>query len=56
MANEFGTKKDVSPDYLNGKLESMMAAIYDTLGETEERLKNIEKIIFELRNGSKETN
>ena len=44
-----GFKKDeVTPEYVNKKLESMMSAIFDTIGENEERMKNIEKRLFEL--------
>ena len=28
----------------------MMAALYDTVEETEKRLKNMEQVIFELKN------
>ena len=44
-----GFKKDeVTPEYVNKKLESMMSAIFDTIGENEDRMKNIEKKLFEL--------
>ncbi len=44
-----GFKKDeVTPEYVNKKLESMMSAIFDTIGENEDRMKNIEKRLFEL--------
>jgi len=43
----------VDTDYLNKKLESMMAAFFDTIGENEERIKNLEKQVYELKqNGS----
>jgi hypothetical protein len=42
--------EDITPDYLNKKLESMMAALFDTIGESEERMKNLEKQLFELKN------
>jgi len=43
----------VDTDYLNRKLESMMAAFFDTIGENEERIKNLEKQLYELKqNGS----
>lgn len=48
---EFRTDKDVTPDYVNKKLESMMSAIFDTLGETEERIKEVERQIIELKLG-----
>ena len=44
-----GFKKDeITPEYVNKKLESMMSAIFDTIGENEDRMKNIEKRLFEL--------
>mgnify|MGYP006888792876 CR=1 FL=1 len=43
-------QEDITPNYLNKKLESMMAAVFDHIGETEERIKNLEKEIFKLRN------
>jgi hypothetical protein len=42
--------EDITPDYLNKKLESMMAAVFDVIGESEERMKNLEKQLFELKN------
>lgn len=43
----------IDTDYLNRKLESMMAAFFDTIGENEERIKNLEKQVYELKqNGS----
>jgi hypothetical protein len=44
------TTEDITPDYLNKKLESMMAAVFDVIGESEERMKNLEKQLFELKN------
>tara|TARA_S200000501_G_scaffold175997_2_gene165687 strand:- start:3963 stop:4142 length:180 start_codon:yes stop_codon:yes gene_type:complete len=41
-------KTEITPEYVNKKLESMMSAIFDTIGENEERMKNIEKRLFEL--------
>jgi len=48
---EFKTDKDVTPDYVNKKLESMMSAIFDTLGEMEERQKELERQIIEIKLG-----
>lgn len=39
----------VDADYVNKKLESMMAAIFDNMGENEERIKNIEVVLFQLQ-------
>lgn len=46
-------QEDITPNYLNKKLESMMAAVFDHIGETEERMKNLEKELFKLRNENK---
>ena len=46
-------QEDITPNYLNKKLESMMSAVFDHIGETEERIKNLEKEIFKLRNENK---
>ena len=53
----FKKETNITPEYLNRKMESMMAAIYDSVEQTEKRLKNIEKQVFEIKNGttSKET-
>lgn len=50
--SEFEKDKEVSTDYLNNKLESMMTAIFDSLEEMEIRMRNIEKLFFEMKNGS----
>jgi|DEB0MinimDraft_3_1074331.scaffolds.fasta_scaffold00212_2 hypothetical protein len=39
----------VDADYVNKKLESMMAAIFDNMGENEERIKNIEVVLYQLQ-------
>jgi nucleoside-triphosphatase THEP1 len=43
------TNDEITPDYLNKKLESMMLAIFDSIGEMEERMKNMEKQLFEAK-------
>lgn len=50
--SEFEKDKEVTTDYLNNKLESMMTAIFDSLEEMEIRMRNIEKLFFEMKNGS----
>ena len=50
MAGGFKKETDITPEYINRKMESMMAALYDTVEETEKRLKNMEQVIFELKN------
>lgn len=46
----FKTEGKLTPEYLNKKMESMMAALYDTIEETEKRLRNMEKLIHENAN------
>ena len=41
--------KVIDVNYVNNKMESMLAAMFDTLGETEERLKMMENEIFKLK-------
>jgi hypothetical protein len=49
-------EKDITPKYVNDKLESMMYAVFDSLMQAEERLKNMEQQLFELKqNGSTQT-
>lgn len=50
--SEFEKDKEVTTDYLNNKLESMMTAIFDSLEEMEIRMRNIEKLFFEMKNDS----
>tara|TARA_Y100001951_G_scaffold101593_1_gene106747 strand:- start:708 stop:899 length:192 start_codon:yes stop_codon:yes gene_type:complete len=38
----------ITPEYVNNKMESMLAAFFDTLEETETRMKNLEKRVYEL--------
>ena len=40
---EFKTDKNVTAEYVNDKLESFTSALFDTLSETEERLRNLEQ-------------
>ena len=35
-------------DYLNKKMEGLMAALFDTLGENEERIKDLELQVWKL--------
>ena len=41
----------VTAEYVNDKMESMVSAMFDTIMETEERLKNLELKYHELKNG-----
>ena len=45
----FKKETNLTPEYLNRKMESMMAALYDTIEETEKRLRNMEKQVFNLK-------
>ena len=36
------TDKKVTAEYVNDKMESITSALFDTMMETEERLKNLE--------------
>ena len=53
MAIKQETKIDAG--YVNRKMESMMSAIFDTIGENEERIRNLEKQIYEIKNGKSNT-
>tara|TARA_B100000683_G_C12441074_1_gene536100 strand:+ start:730 stop:888 length:159 start_codon:yes stop_codon:yes gene_type:complete len=48
---EFKKESEVTLDYVNDKVESMVSALFDTLSETEERLRNLEQKYHELKNG-----
>ena len=39
---------EITPEYVNRKMESLMAALFDTIGENEERIKDLELQVFEL--------
>ena len=40
---QFKTDKNVTPDHINKKLEGVMAAVFDTLQEYEERFRELEE-------------
>lgn len=40
---QFKTDKNVTPDHINRKLEGVMAAVFDTLQEYEERFRDLEE-------------
>lgn len=50
---KFKTDEEVTAEYVNDKVESMVSALFDTISETEERLKNLEQKYYELKNESK---
>jgi len=49
LMSEFKKEKDITPEYLNRKMESMMHALYDSIEESEKRMRIMEKQIFELK-------
>ena len=54
MEGKFEKDKDITPAYVNRKMESMLTAIYDVIEENEHRMRKMEKVIFELQNGKGE--
>ena len=40
--------EEITPEYLNRKMEGMMSALFDTLGESEERIKELELQVWKL--------
>jgi len=45
----FDKKTEITPEYLNRKMESMMNALYDSIEESEKRMRIMEREIFELK-------
>ena len=45
--HEYRNEK-ITPEYLNRKMEGMMSALFDTLGESEERIKDLELQVWKL--------
>ena len=48
---DFEKDKKITTDYVNKKMESMLTAIYDVIEENEHRMRKMEQVIFELKNG-----
>ena len=48
---EFEKEIGITPEYVNKKMESMLTAIYDVIEENEHRMRKMEQVIFELKNG-----
>ena len=44
-------EKNITPEYVNNKMEHMLTAIYDVIEENEHRMRKMEQVIFELKNG-----
>ena len=40
---------EVTPGYVNRKMESMMSALFDTIEDFENRVKELEKQVYELK-------
>tara|TARA_Y100001938_G_scaffold141478_1_gene211297 strand:- start:137 stop:325 length:189 start_codon:yes stop_codon:yes gene_type:complete len=38
----------ITTDYLNKKMEGLMSALFDTIGENEERIKDLELQVWKL--------
>ena len=43
------TKGEVTPEYVNTKMESMMSALFDTIEDFEDRVKMLEKQVYKLK-------
>tara|TARA_B110000977_G_C11038811_1_gene478105 strand:+ start:1300 stop:1512 length:213 start_codon:yes stop_codon:yes gene_type:complete len=41
-------KDEITPEYVNNKMESLMSALFDTIGENEERIKDLEAQVWKL--------
>jgi len=41
-------KDDITPEYVNRKMENLMSALFDTIGENEERIKDLEAQVWKL--------
>ena len=50
----FEKQTNITPEYLNRKMESMMSALYDSIEESEKRMRIMEREIFELKRGKTE--
>jgi len=45
----FQKETKLTPEYLKRKMESMMNAMYDSIEESEKRMRLMEKQLFELK-------
>ena len=41
-------KDEITPEYINRKMENLMSALFDTIGENEERIKDLEAQVWKL--------
>ena len=39
---------EITADYVNKKMEGLMSALFDTIGENEERIKDLEEQVWRL--------
>lgn len=46
-SNDYRTN-EIDAKYVNNKMESLMAALFDTIGENEERIKDLEYQVHKL--------
>jgi|TARA_R110000851_G_scaffold46427_1_gene112895 hypothetical protein len=46
-AEEYRNNK-ITAEYVNNKMENLMAALFDTIGENEERIKDLELQVWKL--------
>ena len=42
------SNNEIDAKYVNNKMESLMAALFDTIGENEERIKDLEYQVHKL--------
>ena len=43
---------EIDAKYVNNKMENLMAALFDTIGEQEERIKDLEKQVWKISNNA----
>jgi len=43
-----GRNSNITPEYVNNKMENLMAALFDTIGENEERIRELELQVWKL--------
>lgn len=43
---------EIDAKYVNSKMENLMAALFDTIGEQEERIKDLEKQVWKISNNA----
>ena len=43
---------EIDAKYVNNKMENLMPALFDTIGEQEERIKDLEKQVWKISNNA----